>query len=178
LRGFLGWETNGENLKWLFLQTENGNRRLQADFVAMTKNFTSVQMRMLDEHIFMHTIETDDDGFMRLNNDRVVRSLETMIGDLKPDIIPWDPLRDFRTGNLDTDDDMSETLGIISQLTRKGNPKRTAIINHHAITGRAGIAKAINWDRSSFSDATQKPSSVGLGRKSIMRHTNRMLMRS
>jgi RecA-family ATPase len=137
-RGFLGWETRAENLKWLFLQTENGNLRLQADLAASAQR--------VDDAIKIHTLESDDDGFMRLSNDKVVAGIEALIHETKPDIIVFDPLRDFNIGDLNSDADMA-TIG---RITRKGNPKRIPLIIHHARTGKAGIAKAIGFDRAGF----------------------------
>ena len=38
-REFLGWETCGPELRWLFLQTENSCRRLQSDLQRMLSAF-------------------------------------------------------------------------------------------------------------------------------------------
>jgi hypothetical protein len=150
LQGFISWKTNGVDLKWLFLQTENGTRRLQSDLSAMRKDLTSLQCQRLDERIFIHVLETDDDGFMRLDNAKVIAGLEECIIEYGPDVIVWDPLRDFNIGNIDSDSDMASTLSTISRLTRLRNPRRSSIILHHALTGRLGSSKAVGYDRSSF----------------------------
>jgi hypothetical protein len=95
-------------------------------------------------------LENDDDGFMRLDNAKVIAGLEECIIEYAPDVIVWDPLRDFNIGNLDNDSDMASTLSTISRLTRLRNPRRSSIVLHHALTGRLGSSKAVGYDRSSF----------------------------
>jgi AAA domain len=147
---FIGWQTHGENLRWLILQTENGNKRLQADLAAMLANLTSIELQTINNAITIHTIENDDDGFMFLSNEKVVAGIQSLINDATPNIVVFDPLRDFAIGDLNSDADMAQTLAKITRLTRNGNPKRTALVLHHSGTGKAGIAKAVGFDRSSF----------------------------
>jgi hypothetical protein len=136
--------------KWLFLQTENGNRRLQADLSAMLANLTSVQRQMVKNAIGWHTLETEDDGIMFLSSERVIAGIQALIQKRKPDIVVFDPLRDFAIGDLNTDADMALTLATISRIAREGNPKRIPFINHHARTGKAGMASALGFERSGF----------------------------
>src|SRR5262249_32961448 len=53
-------------------------------------------------------------------------------------------------GNLDSDADMIATLRELSRLVRLGNPDRALILLHHALTGRAGVAKAFGLERAGF----------------------------
>ena len=165
---FFGWKTRGENLKWLFLQTENGNLRLQADLVAMMCNLTLIERQRVDQAIKIHTLENDDDGFMHLSNDKVVAGIEALTRETTPDIVVFDPLRDFNIGDLNSDADMAATLSTIGRVTRNGNPKRIPLIIHHARTGKAGIAKVVGWDRSDFG-RNSKVLMSGLALKSTSR---------
>lgn len=147
---FLGWQTTAMAAKWLFLQTENGNRRLQADLSPMLANLTSVQRQMVKEALAIHTLESEEDGIMFLSNERAVGGIRALIEKIKPDIVVFDPLRDFAISDLKTDGDMAATLAAISRITREGNPRRIPFVIHHALTGKAGIAKAVGIDRGSF----------------------------
>jgi hypothetical protein len=149
-REFLGWKTNGEDLRWLFLQTENGNKRLKADLQATMDPLTKPERQIINESITIHTLENDDDGFLSLSNQHVVAALQTAMTNFAPDIVVFDPLRDFAIGDLNSDADMSATLSAISRIVRTGNPKRISLILHHALTGKAGSARAVGYDRQGF----------------------------
>jgi hypothetical protein len=47
-RDFLGWKTSGAEVKWLFLQTENGCRRLKADLGKMMASLSKTDFAKLD----------------------------------------------------------------------------------------------------------------------------------
>jgi hypothetical protein len=144
------WKTNAKGLKWLFLQDENGNRRLQNDLAAMMREFSPEEQQTINDAIFIHTLENDDDGYMRLSNAKVVAGIDDLIIQCTPDIVVWDPLRDINIGDINSDADMGETLSEIARITRKGNIKRIPIIIHHALAGKTGTAKAVGWERGDF----------------------------
>ena len=64
---FLGWQTQGRELRWLFLQTENSCRRVQYDLLRMLSAFTADEQEAIKAGIFFHTLEADDDGFLMLD---------------------------------------------------------------------------------------------------------------
>jgi AAA domain len=148
-RDFLGWKTQRPDLRWLFLQTENSNRRLKYDLARMLSAFTPDEKEAIKAGVFFHTLEADDDGFLILdveNSERIVNAIAAV----GADVLVFDPLRDFGTDDLNSDRYMTETLREISRITKRGNPKRIPLIIHHAGTGKAGILKATGFDRSSF----------------------------
>jgi hypothetical protein len=145
-RDCCGFETHAKGLRWLILQTENSNRRLQDDLRALARKFGKDFLDLL----FIHTIETDSDGFVALDDPTAVRNIEAAIRKYQPDIIGIDPLGDLGIGNLDTDADMRATCRVLNKVCRTGNPQRALVIVHHAITGKAGAAKATGWERSGF----------------------------
>jgi len=147
---FLGWPTDGKDLRWLFLQTENGNRRLQADLAAMMEPLTEGDLKSVSDGIMFHTQESDTDGMVWLDKPNSYQAVENAILESKADIVVFDPLRDFTTGSLNDDGDMAEVLALLGQVTKKGNPQRIPLVIHHAGTGKGGIAKATGYDRSSF----------------------------
>jgi hypothetical protein len=148
-RDFLGWPTQGCELVWLFLQTENSCRRLKYDLGRMLTAFTAAEQEAIKAGVFLHTLEEDDDGFLMLDLENSGRIVEA-IAQTNANIVVFDPLRDFGADDLNSDKYMTEALREISRITRRGNPKRIPLIIHHAGTGRSGIQKATGFDRSSF----------------------------
>ena len=148
-RPFLGWRTQGRDLRFLFLQTENSCRRLNSDIARMLSGFTPEEQDSIKRGVFFHTLEEDDDGFLALDAENKQR-IEDKITKTRADAVVWDPLRDFSLDDLNSDKFMGETLRDILRLTKRGNPKRFPLAIHHAATGRVGVQKATGWDRSSF----------------------------
>ena len=149
-RSFFGWKTNGKNLKWLFLQAENGNKRLKADLAAMMEGLDETERQIVNDAITFHTLEVDDDGMMLLGNPHVVAALREAIARFAADIVVFDPLRDFSIGDLNSDADMAATLAAISGIVRVGNPKRIPVVVHHALSGKVGHSKAVGFERGGF----------------------------
>jgi len=148
-REYLGWETRGPELRWLFLQTENSCRRLQADLERMLSAFTPTERQAITAGVFLHTLEADDDGFLALDMENRER-ISDAIAKTDTNIVVFDPLRDFGIDDLNADAHMTETLREISRLTRRGNARRVPLVIHHALTGKTGIQKVVGFDRSSF----------------------------
>ena len=148
-RPFIGWETNATGTRWLILQTENGNRRLQADLSRMLAECTAEEVRTLDECLLIHTLETDEDTLVSLNSEENRQRIRDVLAVFPADVVVYDVLRDFGSGDLNTDADMTETCRAIGQVTREGNPHRIPVVLHHALTGKAGAARAVGADRGS-----------------------------
>jgi hypothetical protein len=147
---FLDWETQGEQLAWLILQSENSMRRLKADLAAMTHNFTSRQLRTLDEHLFIHGLVTDIDGILHLSDPQVVTRITKVINACNPGVVVGDPLSGFSLEDLNSDKEMLTTAREFGRVARLGNQKRSPLIIQHARTGRSGAASASGYDRGSY----------------------------
>lgn len=148
-REFLGWPTNGRELRWLFLQTENSCRRLKFDLERMLTAFTPDECFAIKSGILLHTLEEDEDGFLMLDAENIERIADAL-EQSGANICVFDPLRDFGSDDLNADKHMTETLRDISRVTRRGDVKRVPLVIHHAGTGKAGIQKTTGFDRSSF----------------------------
>ncbi len=148
-RDFLNMPTGGRDLRWLILQTENSNRRLNADLQRI-RAWLGDDWPRFNEQVVFHTVETDDDCFVSLDSPENQFAIQAAIEASRPDIISPDPLNDFAIGDLNKDSDMRATLIALSRICRRGNPERAIIVLHHALTGKAGAAKATGFDRSSF----------------------------
>ncbi len=147
---FVSFETRGEHLRWLILQAENSNRRLQFDLAKLREWTGDSAWQRVNEQLLIHTLETDNDGFVSLENPSMFNRLGDVIGETEPHIIAFDSLYNFGIGDLSKDLDMLETCTAISRLAKAGNPGRAVIALHHALTGKAGALKATGFDRSSF----------------------------
>jgi hypothetical protein len=148
---FLGWETRGTGLKWLFLQTENSARRLKADLGAMTRNLTSDQKQIVREGMRILNVDALDFSTICMvagHPDRG-RILETLSA-WNPDIVVIDPLRDAGCGDLNKDADMTETCAGIRNVIRHSNPRRVPLVIHPGRTGAQEASKVFGDDAASF----------------------------
>jgi hypothetical protein len=149
-RPFLGWSTHFQNLRWLFLQTENGNRRLKSDIERMLAAFDPAEQARIESGVFYHTLETDDDGIFFVNDAENIARIYQAIDQCQPDIVVLDPLRDATTDDINKDMAMNNALGLMWRAVKRGDPRRTLVVVHHAGEGKAGIAKAVGFDRGAF----------------------------
>lgn len=143
-------KVSANGLRWVIFQTENNNRRLQSDLKALRSWLGDEGWRIFSSNVLIHTLETEDDGFILLQDLEVRQQIERVLSEFKPDVVVFDPLGDFLGGNLNEDLAMREGCRLLSQIAKAGNPERAIVVVHHAGTGRAGIAKAVGWDRTGF----------------------------
>ncbi len=148
-RKCLAFETGGSEMRWLILQTENSNRRLQQD-LARIKTWLGDDWPRFAEQVVFHTVENDDDGFVSLDSLENQAAIQRAIESANPDGIVVDPLNDFAAGDLNKDADMRTTLQTLARLCRRGNPQRAIVVLHHSLTGKAGAVRATGYDRASF----------------------------
>jgi hypothetical protein len=148
-RKFLALDTGGKEFRWLILQTENSNRRLQEDLMRIQR-WLGPDWNEFENRVLIHSLETDSDSFVSLENAENVQNIAAAIERSKPDIIAIDPLNDFAIGDLNKDVDMRATVVELARVCRRGNPNRAIVVLHHALTGRGGAAKATGYDRASF----------------------------
>lgn len=148
---FLGWETRGEGLKWLFLQTENARHRLQMDLAAMTIGMRSADLAKIREGLKVLDIMAMDFATINMadghpDRARILKTLEVF----QPDIVEIDPLRDAGPGDLNKDSDMTETCKGINTTVRQSNPRRVPFVIHHGRTGSVEASKVFGNDSGSF----------------------------
>jgi len=148
-RPWVGLETHGAGKKWLILQAENSNRRLQRDMQGL-RELAGPNWPVVNALLRIHTLETAEDSILNLDDPAVQERILAAIAEHEPDIIGWDSLYNFSIGDLNKDQDMRDSLMVLTRLSRQGKPDRANVVLHHAITGRAGAAKATGYDRSSF----------------------------
>lgn len=148
---FLGWETKGAGLKWLFLQTENSTRRLRMDLCAMTRSLTLAERETIQEHLRVLDIMAMDFATICMSegSEDKARILDTL-EEWAPEIVNIDPLRDAGRGDPNKDMDMTDTCKGISSTIRKSNPRRVPFVVHHGRTGATEASKVFGDDAGSF----------------------------
>jgi hypothetical protein len=151
-RPFLDMPTRGRGHRWLFMQSENNNRRLHWDLkrICEALNLSGLELAEVDQRLFIHTLENDLDSFLNLMDPRSNAAIDKAIQDKKPSFVVWDPLNTLTNGDLNADLDMRAVITAISQVTRKGDLNRVPVVLHHSLTGKAGAAKAVGWDKASY----------------------------
>jgi hypothetical protein len=148
-RPFLGLETHAAGKPWLILGSENSNRRFKMDLEHL-KAYHGDDWAKVDGCLTLHTVETEDDGYLSLANPANSMRIENGIRELDPAIVACDPLNEFKMGDLNSDDHMLNTCRELSRLSKAGNPKRACVVAHHTVVGRAGAVKAVGYDRGSY----------------------------
>ena len=151
-RVFLGMPTRAKGRKWLFVQTENSNRRLHCDLkkIVPALGLTKDEIADLDQNLFIHTLENEADSFLNLLDPENYAAVNNLIQELQPEFVVWDPLNSFTYNDLNFDVDMRAVVCAISALTHAGNPNRVPLLLHHALTGKFGAARAVGWYKASY----------------------------
>lgn len=149
-REFLGMAITRRKIRWLFIQAENSNRRLQQDMQRLQAWVGPEDWKTVEDNLLVHTLEQDHDQFLSLNEHAAKERIARLIKEAQADIVVFDPLFAFGTGNLNTDSAMIETCKAIVDLARRGKPDCSVIVLHHTLTGKAGTKKAVGWDRASY----------------------------
>lgn len=151
-RPFLEMPTYGEGKKWLIIQSENSNRRLQNDLKGMLihMRFSPAEIDLINQCLFIHTIERDEDSFLDLGDKDAMQQIAGLVEDYGPDIVVFDPLNTFTAGDLNSDQDMRAVAVAITKLVKRGGPHRVPFIIHHSLTGKSGAARAVGWDKASY----------------------------
>lgn len=148
-REFLGMKVGARNLRWLIIQAENNNRRLKADMEKLRSWVGEADWQLVEANLQIHTLEQDHDQFLSLNDHGCKERIAHTIKEAQADVVVFDPLFAFGTGNLNTDSSMMGTCKMLAELGRVGKTDCAIIVLHHTLTGKAGTKKAVGWDRAS-----------------------------
>jgi hypothetical protein len=147
---FLGFEVKPRALRWLYIQTENSNARLQADFKSLQAWVGNEAWKKVNELYRVHTVEPDDEAFLALSDTDAKKSVGQAIKDFQPDVVVFDPLYAFAAGSLNTDAGMLATCRAIIELARLGKKDCAILIVHHALAGKPGLKKVSGIDKAAF----------------------------
>lgn len=149
-RPFIGLRTQQAGLRWLVLQTENSNRRLQQDLDHLRSWLGRDEWEEVGRQLFLHTLEKGHDSFVQLDAPQARQRLADQVERCEAGVVCFDPLNCFGSGDLNSDSDMRQTCAWITEICRSVNPECAIVVLHHALTGRAGAARATGYDRASF----------------------------
>jgi hypothetical protein len=149
-RQWLGLETRAAGKRWLVLQAENSNRRLRFDLAKLREWVGESDWPQVNANLTVHTLETDLDSLLSLDDPEACDRIRALIQLHKPDVVAVDSLYNVAAGDLNADNDMRQTVLSMSRVIRAGNPRRSIVCLHHALTGKAGAARAVGWDRASY----------------------------
>jgi hypothetical protein len=148
-RPFFGLPTYAPGTRWLILQAENSNRRLQTDASGL-RTWLGADWPQVAERLWVHTLENNGDPFVSLDSPETCNRVVSLIEKLAPDVVCFDPLNCFGVGDLNNDGDMRHSCQTISRICQQGSARRAIVVLHHSLTGRVGAARATGFDRSSF----------------------------
>ena len=147
---FIGMPVNQQEVRWLFVQNENSNRRFAYEFSKLKLWLTADQWKLVDANITVTALEQECDYFLSLGDPLNGDLISTAIRKVKPDVVPFDLLSAFGVGSLNIDLAMLKTLRGLAGMARENNPKATPIVLHHSLQGKAGMKKAIGAERGSY----------------------------
>ena len=120
------------------------------DFAALRNWVGPGDWAKVNQQLSIQTLGTDADAFLSLDGSRTQDRIADAIRHADPGVVAFDSLYNFGVGDLNKDEDMTATLLTLSRLTRAGNHERVPLVLHHALTGKAGAARATGYDRASF----------------------------
>lgn len=149
-RPFLGMNVVSAGWPWLIFQTENSNRRLSFDLAKLKAWLGEGDFYKFNQRCHIHTLEKDEDSLLNIESGEAVDAMQAAIAKYPSQIVVFDPLNAFTTGNLNQDQDMRAVISTLARLSREGRTDRIPFFLHHALTGAGGAAKATGFDRSSF----------------------------
>lgn len=147
---FCGLPTGTRPLKWLLLGNENSMHRMKRDIEAMSAGLNAYQLELLNSHVFIHSLETSDDSFICLSDDKIKDKWRETVASIMPDVISADPWGEVQYGDPNNDLDTRQSIRELVRICNNVNPKSGIVILHHARTGRQNIAQAAGWDKANF----------------------------
>jgi len=117
----------------------------------MRQGHSEADWQIVCDHITFHTLECEEDGIILLDNLEHFARAEAAVLQAQADVIVIDPLRDSHSGELNSDQEMTNATRNLTRLSKVGGRiDRALLVLHHALTGKAGAAKASGYDRASF----------------------------
>lgn len=154
-RPFLGWPVKRHDEKWLIVQTENSNARLQNDLKAMAAWVGKKAFAHVERNLLLHTLQTQEDSFLSLTEEGNELAIDAAIYEHRPVGVVFDPFNAFGIGSLNTDAGMLQTCRKLYGLATALNPSTTPLILHHSLAGKAGMKKAVGADAGSYAKGSK-----------------------
>jgi len=149
-RNFLAFRVSKRKLRWLIIQTENSNWRIQEDLARFRAALTEEEWALVQENLIILSLEHKYGGFAGLSDMESKLMLAKAIKEANADVVAFDPLFAFSSGNLNGDEGMIRSCQTIDELAHIANPNTAVVVLHHTLTGMAGIRKAFGHERGSY----------------------------
>lgn len=150
LRPFGGMPTGDRPLRHLLMGTENGLHRLQYDTRHMCKGLSAEEVALLDEHIFLATLEAADDPYVTIGDPQNVERWRVTIEERRPDVLWVDPWGDVQAGDANAETDARFTISELTKILAAVNPNSALNVLAHARTGAKNIIEAVGYDGANF----------------------------
>ena len=147
---FGGLSTGTKPLRHLFMGTENGLHRLQHDIRKMSSGLLPEQIALLDEHIFLATLEAADDPYVTLSDPANIERWHVTVEERRPDVLWVDPWGDVQAGDANAESDARWTIAELTKILGAVNRDAAVVVLAHARTGAKNIMEAIGYDGANF----------------------------
>lgn len=128
------------------VQMENGKKRVKTDVRAIGNSVDPENKELIGLNLYI----TDNNGYIDMSVPPELNPLAQRIQEINPDVVLFDPLNYFSTGDLNNDKNMRTTIEQIQGVALYGNPNRAIMIVHHSLNGNAGVKKMFGLDRTSY----------------------------
>ena len=145
-------EIHQRELKVLFIQTENGLRRVKMDVENQLKRIKNSKKRKSFKRNIMFFIPQKMSDFdMDLRITENMTRLENYVRKFSPDLIIFDPYGDFLAGdNENSAGDHRRTIKQILQIAESGSTDAAVILMHHALPGKGAAQSALGYDATAY----------------------------
>ena len=145
-----GLDTGGDPQKWLFLGDENSIARLKEDLRRMFSTLKPEEIARVDELLRLPALVDSGDCDVWLGDETTQDRVGLTIEQERPGVIVADPLANFAPGDIAKPGEMKEAIRVLLTIIRRGAPKATVWLLHHARTGRQNILQGTGWDAANF----------------------------
>ncbi len=147
---FGGMQVGDAPLRHLFMGTENGLHRLQHDIRKMSAGLESEQLAVLNEHIYLATLEDADDPYVSLADPTNIERWRETIEARRPDVLWVDPWGDVQAGDANAETDARWTISELTKILGHTNRNAAIVVLAHARTGVRNIMEAVGYDGANF----------------------------
>lgn len=127
-------------LRILVLEQEVGEDDLEDRLKPLYESLPDDHKDLMCNNLFTHSLDHD----LQLDKKEGMQAMESIVGEVKPDVLILDPLIEFHTSNENDTQSMSTVLRNLDLLREKFNPL-AVWINHHE--GKEGAVPREGADR-------------------------------
>ena len=142
-----GLYTCPDPLRVLFISPESSPHRIHADLSAMVADLSEDERAAVGERIAYYRAPGRVCDFTAPGT---LAAIRRAVSAHRADVVAFDPLNEFSSGDLNADADMREAIARITGAAWGGNPEAAVCIVHHGRTGGKAAAAAVGWERGSF----------------------------